>query len=129
MKYLKVPMDRVGVLIGPKGQTKKELEERCSVKLNIDSKQGEVVINEDEKNNPLDIINVENIVKAIGCGFSPENAFMLLNEESDFFSFNLQDYVGKSGSHIRRLKRERSLKILPVLRYLYMGIMFPLYQI
>ena len=104
MKYLKVPMDRVGVLIGHNGQTKKDLEEKCSVKLQIDSKLGEVVINEEKVDDPLDMIKVENIIKAIGRGFSPENAFMLLNDESDFFSFNLHDYAGKKDAHIRRLK-------------------------
>jgi len=104
MKYLKIPMDRVGVLIGHKGQTKKELEDKCDIKLNIDSKQGEVVISEDEENDPLSLIKVENIIKAIGRGFSPENAFMLLDDESDFFSFDLHDYVGKKEAHVRRLK-------------------------
>ena len=104
MKYLKIPMDRVGVLIGHKGQTKKEVEDKCDVKLNIDSKQGEVTISQDEEEDPLALIQAENVIKAIGRGFSPENAFMLLNEESDFFSFDLYDYVGKKESHVRRLK-------------------------
>ncbi len=104
MKYLKIPMDRVGVLIGHNGQTKKELEEKCGVMLKIDSRQGEVVINQEEDADPLALISVENIVKAIGRGFSPENAFMLLKEESDFFSFDLHDYAGKKESHVRRLK-------------------------
>jgi ribosomal RNA assembly protein len=104
MKYLKIPMDRVGVLIGHKGQTKKDLEDKCGIKLNIDSKQGEVVIEEEEESDPLALIKVENIIKAIGRGFSPENAYMLFNDESDFFSFDLHDYVGKKDSHVRRLK-------------------------
>lgn len=104
MKYLKVPMDRVGVLIGHKGQTKKEIEERCGVTLDIDSKQGEVVVRENEEGDPLALIKIENIVKAVGRGFSPENAFMLLKEDSDFFSFDLHDYAGKKEAHVRRLK-------------------------
>ena len=104
MKYLKIPMDRVGVLIGQKGQTKRDIEEKCGVKLEIDSKQGEVVINEGEGADPLALIKVENIVKAVGRGFSPENAFMLLDDEIDFFSFDLHDYAGKKESHVRRLK-------------------------
>ena len=104
MKYLKVPMDRVGVLIGQKGQTKKDIEEKCGVKLDIDSKQGEIIINESEEVDPLALMKVESIVKAIGRGFSPENAFMLLKDESDFFSFDLYDYVGKKETQVRRLK-------------------------
>jgi ribosomal RNA assembly protein len=104
MKYLKVPMDRIGVLIGHNGQTKKELEQRCNLKIDINSKIGEVVIDDHENEDPLNIVKIENIIKAIGRGFSPENAFRLLDDESDFFIFNLYDYVGKKESHIRRLK-------------------------
>ena len=37
MKYLKIPMERVGVLIGRNGEVKKDLEEKSSIKINIDS--------------------------------------------------------------------------------------------
>lgn len=104
MKYLKVPMDRVAVLIGHKGQTKKELEQKCNLKIDINSKIGEVTIDDHKTEDPLTIIKTENIIKAIGRGFSPENAFRLLDDESDFFIFDLHDYVGKKELHVRRLK-------------------------
>ena len=104
MKYLKIPMDRVAILIGHNGETKDEIEKRSGLKIDIDSKLGEVVIDDHKVEDPLIIIKVENIVKAIGRGFSPQNAFMLFNDDSDFFIFDLYDYVGKKPSHIRRLK-------------------------
>jgi ribosomal RNA assembly protein len=104
MKYLKIPFDRVGVLIGKNGETKKNLEEISKIKIDIDSKQGEVSINDEDVKDPLILIKVENIVKAIGRGFSPDKAMILMKDDSDFFSFNLHDYVGKKESHIRRLK-------------------------
>ena len=36
VEYLKVPLDRIAVLIGPKGQTKKGIEKKCKVKVAID---------------------------------------------------------------------------------------------
>lgn len=104
MKYLKIPMDRIAVLIGHKGETKSELENRAGLKLEIDSKNGEIAINEQDVEDPLIVMKMENIVKAIGRGFSPDNAMRLLDEDADFFIFNLQDYVGKKDAHIRRLK-------------------------
>lgn len=104
MKYLKIPMSRVGVLIGQNGETKKELEERLDIKLDINSREGEIAIKQNEKTDPINIIKIQNVVKAIGRGFSPEKAMRLLNDESDFFVFDLQDYVGKKPKHIRRLK-------------------------
>jgi ribosomal RNA assembly protein len=104
MKYLKIPMDRVAVLIGKKGITKKELEEQTGLKIQIDSKQGEVTINDHELEDPLILIQIENVIKAIGRGFSPDNAWKLFNENADFFVFDLYDYVGKKESHVKRLK-------------------------
>jgi len=104
MKYLKIPMDRIGVLIGQKGETKKDIEERTGLKINIDSKAGEIVIDDHETDDPLMVVKTENIIKAIGRGFSPDKAFVLMNDDADFFVFDLYDYVGKKETHVRRLK-------------------------
>lgn len=104
MRYLKIPMERVGVLIGHNGETKKELEEKSGVRIEIDSKQGEVIIDEHEVKDPLMMMKIESIVRAMGRGFSPENAFRLFSDDADFFVFDLYDYVGKKESHVRRLK-------------------------
>jgi ribosomal RNA assembly protein len=104
MKYLKIPMERVGVLIGHNGETKKDLEEKSGLKIDIDSKAGEVVIDDHKIENPLMVLKMENIIKAIGRGFSPEKAMILMDDEADFFIFNLYDYVGKKESHVTRLK-------------------------
>ena len=104
MKYLKIPMERVGVLIGHNGETKKDLEERSGLKINIDSKLGEVVIDDHEVDDPLMVIKIENIIKAIGRGFSPQNTIQLMNDDADFFVFDLYDYVGKKEAQVKRLK-------------------------
>jgi ribosomal RNA assembly protein len=104
MKYLKLPMERVGALIGHSGETKKELEEKSGIKINIDSKTGDVSFDESSCADPLMVLKVENIVNAISKGFSPEKAFLLFSDEADFFAFDLRDYAGKREAHIRRLK-------------------------
>ena len=104
MKYLKIPMDRVAILIGHNGETKNELEQRSGLKIEIDSKLGEVVIDDHKIDNPLIVIKIENIIRAIARGFSPQNAFRLFDDDADFFIFDLYNYVGKKPSHIRRLK-------------------------
>jgi len=104
MKYLKLPMERVGALIGHSGETKKDLEEKSGIKINIDSKTGDVNFDENSSADPLMVLKVENIINAISKGFSPEKAFLLFSDESDFFVFDLRDYAGKRETHIRRLK-------------------------
>jgi ribosomal RNA assembly protein len=104
MKYLKIPMERVGVLIGHNGEIKKDLETRSGLKLEINSKDGEVIINDHKSKDPLMTLVMENVIKAIGRGFSPEKAELLFKDDADFFIFDLHDYVGKKDTHIRRLK-------------------------
>ncbi len=103
MKYLKIPVERIGVLIGKNGKIKEEIEKISSLELSIDSKEGEVTI-EDEDCDPLMLLKTMNVIKAIGRGFSPENAFQLFNDEADFFIFDIHDFVGKKPSHVKRVK-------------------------
>ncbi len=104
MKYLRIPKERVGVLIGHNGETKKMIEKISKTTLEIDSDEGEVTIDEHETSDPMLGLIVEDVVRAIGRGFSPEHAMYLFKDNMNFFIFNLHDYVGKKGSHTIRIK-------------------------
>ncbi|MDG6229698.1 MAG: KH domain-containing protein [Candidatus Thermoplasmatota archaeon] len=104
MRYIRIPMERVGVLIGPEGEIKKKIEQITKIKLCINSESGEITFNEQELSDPFKMFIIENIIRAIGRGFSPENAFLLLNEDMDLFIFDIHDYVGKRPTHVQRLK-------------------------
>ncbi len=43
-EHIKIPLERVAVLVGPKGQTKELIEEKSTATLNIDSESGDVEI-------------------------------------------------------------------------------------
>jgi len=104
MKYLKIPKERIGILIGHDGETKKMIEEMAQLHIEIDSVEGEVIIEKHKAKDPLLALQVENVVRAIGRGFSPEHAMRLFKEDTDFFIFDVHDYVGKKATHVRRLK-------------------------
>ena len=106
MKYVRIPKERVGVLIGKDGETKKTIERISQVHLEIDSEEGEVVFNEQEAKDPLIPLKVEDVIRAIGRGFSPEHAFRLFGEETELFIFDIYDYVGKKESHLIRVKSQ-----------------------
>jgi ribosomal RNA assembly protein len=97
-------MERVAVLIGPKGEVKNYIEQRAGVKLEIDSKDGSVVVHEEEAEDPFVAMRAGEIVKAIGRGFSPEHAFSLLRDDFYFFLMDITDYVGKKPNHVRRMR-------------------------
>ncbi|MCX6693502.1 MAG: KH domain-containing protein [Methanomicrobiales archaeon] len=70
--------DRIGVLIGKSGITKKALEERTKTSITIDSEEGSVDVSGEDAQSVLRTVDV---VTAINRGFSPERAFDLLDDE------------------------------------------------
>ena len=104
MKIVRIPQDRIGALIGKKGENKKYIEEETGVIVDVDSESGEVTIDTEKAKNPLFQIKVENIVRAIGRGFSPEKAWMLLDDDMYLDIIDMRDYAGKSQKHLRRIK-------------------------
>lgn len=104
MRYIRIPMERVAVLIGQNGEIRKKIEQVTRVPIQINSNLGEVTFDEQIIENPIDIFKIENIIRAIGRGFSPENALLLLGNDMDLLIFDIHDYVGKRPSHVKRLK-------------------------
>ncbi|MEI7826377.1 MAG: KH domain-containing protein [Euryarchaeota archaeon] len=76
-QYLKIPKDRIGVIIGTHGSTKAQIEEKGEVMLDIDSVEGTVSIESDS----LSILNATEVINAIARGFSPEKAFRIFEDE------------------------------------------------
>ncbi|MDQ2055440.1 MULTISPECIES: KH domain-containing protein [Halobellus] len=79
MKHVKVPQDRIGVLIGEGGETMREIERRAEVRLDIDSESGAVAI--DDVGDPVSGMLAPDVVRAIGRGFTPEAALSILDDE------------------------------------------------
>jgi ribosomal RNA assembly protein len=106
MLFVRIPRERVGVLIGPEGKTKKMIEDSTGVKLDIDSNMGEVTIvpREEEVAKGHVGLTARDIVKAIARGFSPERAMALKSDDMYFTLMDIRDYVGKSTKHIKRVR-------------------------
>lgn len=104
MIYIKIPKDRIGALIGPKGQTRKMLEKRSGAAIEVDTEMNEVTIHDEvEGVNAIDIMKLQDIVKAIGRGFSPERAARLFSDDAYFELLDIHDFVGKQKNHVRRV--------------------------
>jgi len=76
---IKIPEERVGVLVGPGGSMKRLIEEKTKTTLEIDSETGTVRVASAE--DPLQALRVMDLVKAIGRGFSPERALSILDDD------------------------------------------------
>ena len=102
MQHVKVPDDRIGVLIGRGGETMREIEERAEVRLDIDSESGNVRI--EMVGDPVTALKGPDIVKAIGRGFTPEDALELLEDEMMMFEIIDIDAAARNKNDLRRQK-------------------------
>jgi ribosomal RNA assembly protein len=104
--FVRIPKERVGVLVGPDGEVKQKIEEKFMVELEIESEAGGVTIVLSERtNDPSLLFRAKDVVTAIGRGFSPEHAFRLLRNEDDIFDFiDFRVVFGRSESDIKRVK-------------------------
>jgi ribosomal RNA assembly protein len=103
--FVRIPKERVGILIGPEGRVKQYIEETLQVKLEVDS-EGSVTITLSEKaSDPSLMLKAKDVVTAIGRGFSPEVAFRLIRNEDEIFDMvDLRLIFGRSESDIKRVK-------------------------
>lgn len=104
MIYVRIPRDRVGVLIGPKGKTKRQLEKASGLRFDVDSDQNEVILHDEvEGTDPLMVLKMQDIVRAVGRGFSPEHAMRLFSDDAYLEILDIHDFVGKHKQHVRRV--------------------------
>lgn len=100
MHELKIPKARIAVLIGTNGETKKELEEYTKTKIDVDSKEGLVTIT---GNDAVKLYTVRELVLAIGRGFNPEIAKLLLKQDYCIEILSLDEFADKK----KKLERIR----------------------
>ncbi|HLH86419.1 MAG TPA: KH domain-containing protein [Thermoplasmataceae archaeon] len=99
---VRIPIDRVGALIGRGGKTKAQIENYASVELLIDSETGEVeVIGSDD---PIRALTTVSVVQAIGRGFSPEKAIALYNDNYQLVVISLRDYAKPGSRRIQQIR-------------------------
>jgi ribosomal RNA assembly protein len=102
MQHVKIPDDRIGVLIGRGGETMREIEERAEVRLDIDSESGNVRI--EKVGDPVTGLKGPDVVKAIGRGFAPEDAMQLLDGEMMMFDVVDIAAAARNSNDLRRQK-------------------------
>jgi ribosomal RNA assembly protein len=103
--FIRIPGDRIGVLIGPSGKTKKRIEATLQIDLTIDGDTGNVEIKVKPDQPDVSVLFIaRNMVQAIGRGFSPKNAYALINEDYDLIIVDLEEYVGRNKNAQGRVK-------------------------
>ncbi len=103
--FVRIPKERVGILIGPEGKVKQHIEEKLQVKLDVDSDGNVTVVLSEKATDPSLLLKAKDVVTAIGRGFSPEVTFRLIRNEDEIFDLiDLRVIFGRSESDIKRIK-------------------------
>jgi ribosomal RNA assembly protein len=104
-EFVKVPKERVAVIIGPDGRVKSIIEKETKTRLEIDGEEGNIIIvPTGEMEDPLAVWKARDIVRAIGRGFSPERAFRLLGDDELLEIVDLTLFTSKSKKALARIK-------------------------
>lgn len=97
---LKISKERIAVLIGKNGETKKQIETETKTKLSIDSDEGDVSL---RGKDAMSLYGAREVVRAVGRGFNPEIALMLLKGDYCLDMISVADYA-KNKNDIMRIK-------------------------
>jgi ribosomal RNA assembly protein len=100
---IRVPADRVGVIVGKDGKVRRRIEQLTNVHLDIDSHGLVTITNPTESDDPILAWKARDIVRAIGRGFSPKNALTLVDEDMILLIISLREAIGTSPNQLKRI--------------------------
>ena len=104
-KMVRIPSERIGVLIGREGTVKSKIEESCGgCTIDVNGQSGEVYIKSEDTTDLIAPFKATEIVTAIGRGFSADVAMALLKDENVLHVIDLREFAGKSTNSIERVK-------------------------
>ncbi len=101
-EHIKIPLERIAVLVGPKGSIKELIEEKTTTQLNIDSQSGDIEII--DAKDPLKGLRTGDVINAIARGFSPEKALRMLDDDLLMFETIDLSNIAKTEKELQRIR-------------------------
>ena len=100
---IRVPAERIGVIVGRNGRVKQRIEQLTNAQIDVNP-EGIVTIScPQESEDPVLLWKARDIVRAMARGFSPKNAFTLLDEDARLIIISLREFVGTSQRQLKRV--------------------------
>ncbi|MCH8906551.1 MAG: RNA-processing protein [Candidatus Heimdallarchaeota archaeon] len=104
-QFLRIPLNRIGAVIGPKGSIRRDIEKRTGSKIIIDSDTGEVEIRPGKNlEDPVLLIKAKEIIRAIGRGFSNVQSVKLAEDDYYLEVIRLKPLLKHNQKQIVRVK-------------------------
>jgi ribosomal RNA assembly protein len=102
--YARIPEERVAVLIGTGGRTKRDIAARTGTEIEVDAGEGEVRVTGPD-DDPDGAMKARDIALAIGRGFSPERALRLLKDRTYLGILDIKFTTGRhEKAALRRIR-------------------------
>ncbi len=99
---IRIPKDRIPVLIGKGGEAKRKLEELGHSKITVNSATGDVLIENNE--DAILAMTTFEAVRAIGRGFSLERSVMLFNDQIQLAVISLREFAKPKSHRLHEIK-------------------------
>ncbi|MHA1909243.1 MAG: KH domain-containing protein, partial [Candidatus Thorarchaeota archaeon] len=100
---VRVPADRIGVIVGRNGRVKKRIEVLTNATLEVSSEGIVTITSPQETEDPVLIWKARDMVRAIARGFSPNRALSLIDDDARLIIISLRDIVGSSPTQLKRV--------------------------
>tara|TARA_B100000902_G_scaffold53463_1_gene60224 strand:- start:10551 stop:11279 length:729 start_codon:yes stop_codon:yes gene_type:complete len=101
----RIPKDRIAVLIGKGGRTRKMIEKACAAEIEVDSTTGDVSADwGSEKVDPIIRMKMPDVIRAIGRGLAPKRAVKLLEDDVFLRMYDIREWVGRQPNQTRRMR-------------------------
>ncbi|MFX1415880.1 MAG: pre-rRNA-processing protein PNO1 [Promethearchaeota archaeon] len=100
---VRVPMERVGVIVGRNGRVRKRIEELTNTKIEVDSEGTVTIRSPEDSEDPVLAWRARDIIRAMARGFSPKNALTLIDEDARLVVVSLREIVGSSPNQLKRV--------------------------
>ncbi|MHA2161549.1 MAG: KH domain-containing protein, partial [Candidatus Thorarchaeota archaeon] len=78
---VRVPAERVGVIVGRNGRVKRRVEELTNAKIEVSSEGVVTITSPEETEDPVLAWKARDMIRAIARGFSPNRALTLIDED------------------------------------------------
>ncbi len=98
MYELKIPKSRIAVLIGKSGEVKRQIEAETHTKISVDSAEGDVMLVGEDG---LGLYAAREVVTAVGRGFNPNVARLLLKGDYVFEKLDLSEHASGKTQFLR----------------------------
>jgi ribosomal RNA assembly protein len=100
---VRVPAERVGVIVGRNGRVRKRVEKLTNTKIEVDSEGIVKITGREDTEDPVLDWKAKDIIRAMARGFSPNNALSLIDEDTRLVIISLRELVGSSPNQLKRV--------------------------